>query len=488
MTPWRRVRALFPLPLFWRNFLTFWLGAAAIVGIGMALTAAVAWYRFDALDGLSPAALTEDAREAAATHGRPGLVRWLRAMDSHASALNIYIVDDHLNELLGRPLPARLRNHLSERLVPMWHAGQLGHPDHGHVPRPGARVSWWDPQPIALPGGPQGTELLMLFLPFDSSRWEVLHLSPVALAFGLFALAVSAPLCWALTRHVTGPTRRLREATQALAAGNLATRTPPSLARRADELGQLARDFDAMAGRLQRLMDWREQLLRNIAHELRSPLGRLRLSLELARRRDATLALQFDRIERETERLDALVERTLQLARLHAVEPVRSAIDLTELVDVIVADARFEAAGRGAAIDWAAPAALPFDADGAALGSAIENILRNAVRYTDPAAPVTVTLAADADAVRLDIVDGGPGVPEAALPSLFEPFFRVRNGAGHPAGAGLGLSIAQAAIAAHGGTVTAHNAAPHGLAVRICLPRHAAQAAEDTVVDLAALH
>nr|WP_245179545.1 sensor histidine kinase [Cupriavidus sp. LEh25] len=117
--------------------------------------------------------------------------------------------------------------------------------------------------------------------------------------------------------------------------------------------------------------------------------------------------------------------------------------------------------------------------------------MRNAVRYTDPAAPVMVTLAADGDnggAVRLDIVDGGPGVPEDALPSLFEPFFRVRSGAGHPAGAGLGLSIAQAAIAAHGGTVTAHNAAPHGLAVWICLPSPAAQSPADSVADLAALH
>ncbi|MGX6567419.1 HAMP domain-containing sensor histidine kinase [Cupriavidus necator] len=477
----RRVRALFPLPLFWRNFLTFWLGMAAIVGIGMALTAAVAWYRFDALDGLSPAVLTEDALEVAQTQGRPGLERWLRAMDSHASALDIYIVDDTLQELLGRPLPARLRNRLADRLVPMWRAGLIGHAV-AHVPGPGARVSWWDPQPIALP---QGGELLMLFLPFDSSRWEVLHLSPVVLSLGLFALAVSAPLCWALTRHVTGPVRRLREATQALADGELATRTPPVLARRADELGQLARDFDAMADRLQRLMDWREQLLRNIAHELRSPLGRLRLSLELARRRDAMLDLQFERIERETERLDALVERTLQLARLHAMAPVLRPIDLAELLDVIVTDARFEAVARGVAICWTPPDELIVEADAATLGSAIENILRNAIRYTDPAAPVTVTLQADETAIRIDIVDGGPGVPQDALASLFEPFYRVRSGPGHPTGAGLGLSIAQAGIAAHGGTVSAHNVAPRGLALQVCLPRRTCDGAVGTAGTLA---
>ncbi|RAS03443.1 sensor histidine kinase [Cupriavidus alkaliphilus] len=469
MNGWRSVRALFPLPLFWRNFLAFWLGMAAIVGIGMALTAAVAWYRFQALDGLSPAALTADAVEVARREGRPGLRRWLRTMDSHASALDVYIVDPSLQDMLGRQLPARLHDHLVDRIVPMWRAAMIGHAV-AQVPRPGARVSWWDPQPIALP---DGSEVLMLFLPFDSSRWEVLRLSPVALALGLFALAVSAPLCWALTRHVTGPVRRLREATQALAGGELATRTPPVLARRADELGQLARDFDAMADRLQRLVDWREQLLRNIAHELRSPLGRLRLSLELARRRDATLGLQFERIERETGRLDALVERTLQLARLHATAPVRHPIDLGELVDVIVADARFEAAARGVAIRWTPPDELIFDADGAALGSAIENILRNAIRYTDPATPVTVTLQADAAGIRLDIVDGGPGVPAEALASLFEPFYRVRSGQGHPAGAGLGLSIAHAGIAAHGGTVCARNAAPRGLAVSVCLPRPA---------------
>ncbi|NUO86794.1 MAG: two-component sensor histidine kinase, partial [Cupriavidus sp.] len=153
--------------------------------------------------------------------------------------------------------------------------------------------------------------------------------------------------------------------------------------------------------------------------------------------------------------------------------PVRSPIDLAGLVDAIVADARFEAAARGVAIHWTAPDELSFEADAAALGSAIENILRNAIRYTDPAAPVNVSLQADAHEIRLDIVDGGPGVPAEALASLFEPFYRVRSGPGHPAGAGLGLSIAHAGIAAHGGMVSAHNAQPRGLAVSVRLPRSA---------------
>jgi two-component system sensor histidine kinase CpxA len=176
----------------------------------------------------------------------------------------------------------------------------------------GERVSWWEPQKLVLP---DGSQLLLLFLPFDSSHWEVLALSPVALALVLFALAVTAPFCWALSRHVTAPLAQLRQTTHALSAGRLDAHTPAKLARRKDELGQLARDFDAMADRLKALVDTREQLLHNIAHELRSPLARLRLAAELARRKDERQDLQLDRIELECERLDALVGNTLRPGR-----------------------------------------------------------------------------------------------------------------------------------------------------------------------------
>ena len=184
--------------------------------------------------------------------------------------------------------------------------------------------------------------------------------------------------CWALTRHVAAPLDQLRRAARALAAGKLETRSPAALSLRKDEVGLLARDFDAMAGRLQALVDTREQLLRNIAHELRSPLARLRLGVELARRKDERQDLQLDRMERECERLDALVGSTLRLARMGALPSPTETLDLANVVDDVVQDARFEAGDRRVSIDWRRPAPLPVTADRDSLASAIENALRNA--------------------------------------------------------------------------------------------------------------
>lgn len=461
---WLPVRSL-----FWRAFLTFWGAMAVITVCGMMLTATVAWYRVDSLDGLNPGNLTRDAAQIARSEGTDGLRRWLEAMDTRYSALKIYIVDARDRDILDRRLPTRLDD---------WLAAFRAAPDPGlsaaiDVPVDAAtlRVSWWNPQLLVLP---DHSELLMLFLPFDSSHWEVLGLTPVTLGLLLFALAVTAPFCWALTRHVAAPLEQLRGAARALAAGRLDTRTPGGLSVRKDELGLLARDFDAMAGRLQALVDTREQLLRNIAHELRSPLARMRLGVELARRKDARQDLQLDRIERECERLDALVGSTLRLARMGALPLPTETLDLAGVVDDVVQDARFEAGERRVTVAWNRPPPLRIAADRDGLASAIENILRNALRFAPAGGAIQVRLLADAGQACLEIEDNGPGVPEKELPYLFEPFYQGAPAAGAaPGGAGLGLSIARAAVAAHKGRIWARNVAPHGLRVRIELPRAA---------------
>jgi len=453
--------------LFWRAFLTFWGAMAVILVCGMVLTASVAWYRFNSLDGLNPGNLTRDAAQVARTHGAEGLERWVRAMDDNYSALKIYVLDAQDQEILGRRLPTRLYDWLVA-----YRAAPDRSPQSDYVPADpaGERVSWWEPQILILP---DGSELLMLFLPFDSSRWEVLALSPVALALLLFALAVTAPFCWALTRHITAPLAQLRETTHALAAGQLDTQTPPKLATRQDELGLLARDFNAMAVRLKALVDTREQLLHNVAHELRSPLARLRLASELARRNDERRDLQLDRIERECERLDALVGNTLRLARVGALPVPTDPLDLSDVVAGVVDDARYEAEGRHLQIDWDTPAPILIAGDRASMASAIENVLRNALRFAPAHSVIRVRLLTSASEASLEIEDRGPGVATQELASLFEPFYRAgsASAANTPGGgAGLGLSIAQAAIAAHKGTISARNVAPHGLSVRMDLP------------------
>lgn len=452
--------------LFWRAFLTFWSAMAIILVCGMMLTAAVAWYRFNSLDGLNPASLTRDAAQIARTQGEEGLARWVQAMDQRYSALKIYIMDAQDADILGRRLPTRMHDWLSSyRAAP----GRPPQADYAPAEPAGERVSWWEPQWLALP---DDTELLMLFLPFDSSHWEVLALSPVALALLLFALAVTAPFCWALTRHVTAPLAQLRQATHALSAGRLGAHTPAKLARRKDELGLLARDFNAMADRLKALVDTREQLLHNIAHELRSPLARLRLAAELARRKDERQDLQLDRIERECERLDSLVGNTLRLARLGALPVPTDTLDLAEIVSAVVEDARYEAGGRQIRIAWDPHPPVPLVGDRCSLASAIENVLRNALRFAPAHSAIRVRLLVSAREACLEIEDRGPGVAHEELESLFEPFYRTTSGARKPgSGAGLGLSIAHAAVAAHKGRISARNMSPQGLSVRLELPR-----------------
>ena len=424
--------------LFWRAFLTFWSAMALILVCGMLFTAAVAWYRVNSLDGLNPGSLAHDAAQIAREDGADGLERWVAAMDAR-SALNIYLVDASDHDILGRALPARLRDWL-RTIAPR-------RPTHSRLVRAVAQRArvLWDPQLLTLP---DGRELLMLFLPFDSSHWE-LGLAPVALVIVLFALAVTAPLCWALTRNVTAPLGALRLATQALSAGQLDARTPARLTRRKDELGLLAQDFDAMAGRLQALVGTREQLLRTIAHELRSPLARLQLAVELARRKDERLDLQLDRIEREGERLDALVGNTLALAKMGALPEPADMLDLAEVVDAVVEDARFEAGDRNVGIAWERPAPCASRATSRAWPARSRTCcaMRCASRRRAAASACACWRACATCNWKSRIA---AGVPEQELGYLFEPFYRSASGAAMAgSGAGLGLSIARAAVAAH---------------------------------------
>ncbi|ODA18574.1 hypothetical protein A9G00_21435 [Achromobacter xylosoxidans] len=145
------------------------------------------------------------------------------------------------------------------------------------------------------------------------------------------------------------------------------------------------------------------------------------------------------------------------------------------MVDDVVQDARFEAGERQIAIGWHRPPPLRIAADRDSLASAIENILRNALRFAPAGGAIQVRLLADAGEACLEIEDNGPGVPEKELAYLFEPFYQGAPAAGTPhGGAGLGLSIARAAVAAHKGRISARNVAPRGLSVRIELPRMAA--------------
>lgn len=302
---------------------------------------------------------------------------------------------------------------------------------------------------------------------------DLLDIRALGWRLALLVAVVGALSLW-LAGALTSPVTELRGAVRRLAGGDLAARVGSRVGRRRDELGDLARDVDLMAARLEALVGAQRRLVQDVSHELRSPLARLRVALELARRRAGEESgTDLDRIEREASRLDELVGRLLTLSRLEAADrPARrEAVDLAIVAQEVGADAAFEGAGRGVTVAVDAPAPLVLEADPEALRSALENVLRNAVRYTADGTRVEVAAARVGARARLTVLDRGPGVPPDQLDALFTPFFRVDRARDRDrGGAGLGLAIASRSVRLHGGTIAAANRDGGGLEVAIELP------------------
>ena len=296
----------------------------------------------------------------------------------------------------------------------------------------------------------------------------------------LIAVISSGLVCYILARYLTAPVIRLREATQKLAGGDLAARAGGTWkgARRRDEISQLVRDFDAMAERLEGLVKAQSRLLNDISHELRSPLARLNVALELARQRSGSAATgALDRIDVEAERLNELIGRLLTIARLESREDgMRTTpVNLADLIVEIAADADFEAASRNCHVKATLAEECIVVGDATLLRSAIENVVRNATRYTTEGTDVEIHLQSvqsnGTPEALLQVTDSGPGVPEDALTKLFQPFYRIDDSRGrHTGGVGLGLAITDRAVRLHGGSVQASNRPGGGLLVEIRLP------------------
>ena len=301
-------------------------------------------------------------------------------------------------------------------------------------------------------------------------------LEPKALwwRLALLALVVGALSLW-LARYLSAPMGALRSATLRLSAGDLSARVGKPINSRPDEIGQLAHDFDAMAARLENLVGSQRRLLRDVSHELRSPLARLTVALQLARDREGARASEaLDRIERETGRLDGLVGQLLLLERLEARAPDTEALDfdLNSLLHEVVDDASFEASATRRTVEFEAESSCPMRGHPALIRSALDNILRNAIRHTAEDTRVEVSMDCGEWRAEVRIRDHGPGVPDEYLETLFEPFSRVADARERSTGgAGLGLAIARRSVEVHDGTVIAGNHPDGGLEVVVTLPR-----------------
>jgi two-component system OmpR family sensor kinase len=473
--------------LYTRVFLSFWIVMIVVVGGAIVVTGLVLSHRAEELPRVS-ARLVAEAAQALREGGEARLVDWLRDARPDVPGVRVLVFDSTGRELLGRAAPSWLEPRLRARVEEapasetensrdsygLVDGPALALPEFAPAPGAPIGVRVLAAQPLPALVTPDGRQYRILVLP-PSTRFGPFGIPETRWAVFLLALLVSGAASWWLTRSITAPVGALGAATRALAGGNLDARVREGVAARRDELGVLARDFDAMATQLRELVHGKERLLRDISHELRSPLARMRVALGLARQSGADTARELDRLELETERLDALIGHVLKLARLDASASrlQRDTVDLGELVDRIAADAAFEAQARDVHVQWQPPAKpVRVSGDAPLLASAVENVVRNALRYTREGSAVEIEVGADAANARIAVRDRGPGVPASELERIFEPFYRVAESRGRDTGGdGIGLAITGRVLAAHQGTARAANRADGGLEVLLELPR-----------------
>ena len=458
--------------LYWKFFVSFWVALVLFAGTSLLLTAHYLDRLREQQDSRAPREhyreRIAEAQSIARQRGSAGLQSWAREVDRE-DAVPLLLLDDAGKDLLKRKVPIPVLDH--------WRRHRFSGEEmrEGERPRLDPTVTLPDGQHFYVAPDFQGVTL-----------GRILVRPRVVAGPLLLGTLISALVCFLLARYLTAPIERLRRAAEAYAAGDLSQRVGPSLGARRDEIVDLALAFDHMAERLDDLMLSHKQLLRDVSHELRSPLARLQAALGLARQRSAAATQpELDRIERETERLNELIGQLLSLARLEAgvnATTVES-IDLIEILTTVVDDAELEAAAHHCRLRVEIAAALPVVGDSRLLHSALENVVRNAIRYTAPDTTVTITaqrLSAPADRLSVEVIDHGPGIAAQMLPRIFEPFVRVdeardRSGGGY----GLGLAIAKRAVLLHGGEIVATNALDGGLCVTITLPAAAPHGGPD---------
>jgi two-component system, OmpR family, sensor histidine kinase CpxA len=447
--------------LFWKIFLSFWL--TLIIFSALVMFAASSYLEHTRTQqdiGSMRVRLSEyfnQGQAAAKQKGTEGLKEWLENLD-RSEAIPIFLINEAGQDVLEREIPAYIVARLDRRRE---HAERIERKGPPHL------------QPIRLADG----SAYRMVPDFQSITLRRVLQRPRVIALpAAVAALVSALICLSLSRYLTFPLERLRRATQHIAAGDLTQRVAPSMGNRRDEIADLAGAFDRMAERLEKVFGAQRQLLSDASHELRSPLARLQVALGLARQRSNGQAEQeLDRIETEIERLNELIGQLLELSRLEAgVDAAHSEkVDMRELLEGLIDDAQFEAESRGCEVKLKNAFPASVKANTRLLHSAIENVVRNAIKYTKPDTAVEISMLADPgnpDSIIIQVRDHGPGVPEKMLPHLFEPFMRVEEARDSLSGGhGLGLAIADRAIRLYGGEIVAKNEPDGGLSILIRL-------------------
>ncbi len=291
---------------------------------------------------------------------------------------------------------------------------------------------------------------------------------PSPTPFIAVVVVINALMGTALAFYLSRPLRRLRQAMDRFGSGDLNARTG---SRRRDELGVVSREFDLLAERIETLLTAERRLLQDVSHELRSPLTRLDVAVDLAIKREGPSPL-LARIRRDISRLSDLVGELLHLTRVEGDPSARrhEFVRPGDVLSSLVEDCSLEAEAKGCHLQFQAESTAAMRGDVELLHRAFENVIRNAIRHAPEGTPVEVSLKPCEQGVKVIVRDFGPGVPTASLSSIFEPFFRVEGDRSRESGGvGLGLAIARRAVGIHGGHIVARNAEP-GLSVEVILP------------------
>ncbi|HSH73113.1 MAG TPA: ATP-binding protein [Methylophilaceae bacterium] len=498
--------------LFWKFFFFFFLAQlTALVGVGLTIWINSRNHELAGVEASPPARSVVEAASATLEYGGVDALNKLLKGWQYRRAPQVYAVDETGRELLQRALPEATLTEATELVESVGNERYIkrikasdGHEYLLFVPRyepkNATRVAGnrdGDPskeshqssetqaganQPDNAEGmnkdAPPPPEGMREDRPPRPRPLQLFPFKPM-MAGGFVSLFFAALLAW----YFSKPIKNLRKAFEEAANGHLDTRVGKAMGSRRDELADLGRDFDSMAGRIGSLLQGQTRLLHHVSHELRSPLARLQMAVGLARQSPEKIPTSLDRIERESIRMDRLVGELLELSRLESgvINIQKEKIDVNELLASVVEDAQYEADATHASAQqpqaehpevWLVPNAhFVLQGQPDLLHRAVENIVRNALKYSPPGGDIRLEVNHDpaAKLMSLTISDQGPGVPPGELESIFHPFVRgstANNGDGH----GVGLAIAKQVVEAHGGTIVARNRPNGGLVVEIALP------------------
>jgi two-component system, OmpR family, sensor histidine kinase CpxA len=447
--------------LFLKIFLWFWT-AFVIVGVTLVVVVAVTRSNTTMLGGLS-IYLPLEARQATDIYERDGKSALQRHFDhlTEMGLARVYLLDENWNDVLGRRPPAQAVEfaRAARRDIPLV-----------------SKFKGWSAIAVQQVVGEDAHKYTALAI---ISRPPVVGLIQdlgYRTLLGMLAiLLVGGPFCFLLARHIANPIVQLSGAAGRIADGWLDTRSGQSIRSRGDEIGRLGVSFDRMAERIESLVRGQQRLFGDISHELRSPLARLSVAEGLLRQCPSEERAEYlDRIALEVEHLDQLIGQLLTLARLDsgADSSRKERVELSSLIQEVAVDGNFEAQAKCCSVRVESENLCTTTGAREQLRRAIENVVRNAIRYTQPSTDVEITIREQRAVARpravIQVRDHGPGVSSEHLEKIFLPFYRIPTTQSEPAsGAGLGLAITDRIVRMYGGSVSAVNALDGGLIVNL---------------------